>query len=151
MNKPCLSGDGCQAVHEALRDRDAAIEGLTALINKPEVKNFLLGTQIEAAHQIERWGTAHDRNKEPADWFWLVGYLAGKCLQAHLSGDMDKAKHHTISTAAALCQWHQHISGGTGSGMSDVEGIVVQAFGEGAVNPSVSNTDTDTKQEAQRP
>jgi hypothetical protein len=86
-------------------------ERLKALINAPEMDAFLRGTHIEAVHQVDRWGTAHDRAKRPADWFWLVGYLAGKALHAATDGDIDKAKHHTISTAAALYNWHCSIAG----------------------------------------
>ena len=81
------------------------------LIDHPEIESFLRGVHIEAVHQVDRWGTAHDRAKRPADWFWLVGYLAGKALQAALAGDRDKALHHTISTAAALYNWHSAIKG----------------------------------------
>lgn len=84
---------------------------LRALVNSPEVESFLRGVHIEAVHQVDRWGTAHDRAKRPADWFWLVGYLAGKALHAAVSGDRDKALHHCISTAAALYNWHSSIKG----------------------------------------
>jgi hypothetical protein len=63
-------------------------------------------------HQVERWGVDHDIGKQPEDWFWLVGYLAGKCLRAHRDGDRDKALYHTISTGAALANWHRHIKTG---------------------------------------
>ena len=67
---------------------------------------------LEAAHQVVRWGTQHDEGKNPEDWFWLVGYLAGKALAAFKAGDLEKAKHHCISTAAALRNWHAHIRSG---------------------------------------
>jgi hypothetical protein len=88
-------------------------ERLSALINAPEIVNFTSGVQMEAAHQREKWGTDSDKGKEPSDWFWLVGYLAGKALAAHIGGNTDKALHHTISTAAALCNWHSAILGKT--------------------------------------
>ena len=71
------------------------------------------GVPLEAAHQRKRWGSKHDAGKTPSDWFWLVGYLAGKALHAHVTGDTKKALHHTISTAAALCNWHAAILGKT--------------------------------------
>lgn len=86
-------------------------ERLKALINAPELDNFLRAVHIEAVHQVERWGNAHDRAKRPADWFWLVGYLAGKALHACVSGDRDKALHHCVSTSAALYNWHCSIKG----------------------------------------
>lgn len=84
---------------------------IKTLINSPITDDFDMGVPLEAAHQVERWGTAHDSGKEPQDWFWLVGYLAGKCLRAHIDGNAEKALHHTISTAAVLRNWHRAIRG----------------------------------------
>lgn len=95
--------DGSDPAAEAAR--------LKAMINSPEIDDFLRGVHLEAVHQVERWGTAHDRAKRPADWFWLVGYLAGKALHAAISGDRTKALHHCISTAAALFNWHSATAG----------------------------------------
>lgn len=81
------------------------------IINTPETADFMAGVPLEAAHQRERWGAAHDAGKTPEDWFWLIGYLAQKALRAQNAGDMEKAQHHTISTAAALANWHAAISG----------------------------------------
>ena len=53
----------------------------------------------------------HDKSKEPAEWFWLVGYLAGKALAAAIGGDTTKARHHTISAGAALLNWHASTKG----------------------------------------
>jgi hypothetical protein len=91
--------------HEAKR--------LKALIDSPEIHTFLDGVAREAAHQRERWPSKHHAGKTPADWFWLVGYLAGKALNAHIAGNTEKALHHTISAAAALCNWHAAILGKT--------------------------------------
>lgn len=90
-----------------LRDRVAELE---RLINTPVVDDWLEGVRVEAAHQQERWGEDHDAGKSPADWFWLIGYLAGKALFAAIAGDQDKARHHTISTGAALFNWWRAIS-----------------------------------------
>ena len=83
------------------------------IINTPETADFMAGVPIEAAHQRERWGSEHDAGKTPFDWFWLVGYLAQKAATAAVSGDAEKAKHHTISTAAALANWHAALTGQT--------------------------------------
>jgi hypothetical protein len=80
-------------------------------INTPETDDFFAGIEREAAHQRLRWSSEHDAGKTHADWFWLVGYLAGKCLNAAISGNDEKALHHTISTAAALANWHRAIKG----------------------------------------
>ena len=83
------------------------------VINTPEVNDFIEGVKREAIHQRLRWGSTHDGGKLPSDWFWLIGYLAGKALAAHIGGDTDKALHHTISSAAALYNWHSAIMGTT--------------------------------------
>ena len=85
---------------------------LTALLNTPEVEDFDAAIPLEAAHQQERWGAEHDAGKEPQDWFWLLGYLAGKALASAKAGDIEKAKHHCISSAAVLRNWHAHLRSG---------------------------------------
>lgn len=91
----------------------AKLAGMEKERDHPETENFFKGVPLEAAHQRTRWSSDHDAGKSPADWFWLVGYLAGKCLSAHISGDREKALHHTISSAAALANWHMAIKGAT--------------------------------------
>lgn len=81
------------------------------IINTPETADFVDGVKREAAHQRERWGSDHDGGKTPFDWFWLIGYLAQKAATSEVAGDVEKAKHHTISTAAALANWHLALSG----------------------------------------
>jgi len=98
---------------------------LDALVNNPETENFLRGVQLEAGHQVEKWGEAHDRGKSAENWFWLVGYLAGKCLRAAITGDRTKALHHTISTAAACLNWHKAISrDASGAGLGDDRDLI---------------------------
>lgn len=114
----------------------AELARLQAMINSPITLEYLRGTANEIVHQVERWGTVHDRAKEPQDWFWLVGYLAGKALAAHLAGNTEKALHHTISTGAALGNWHAHIRLGTSEmqpGSSDLQQFLESAFGADAV------------------
>jgi hypothetical protein len=93
--------------------RDAELARLQALLNTPELHDFAKGVVLEAAHQRERWSTDHDAGKAPADWFWLLGYLGGKALKAHIDGNTEKALHHTISTAAACANWHAAVLGKT--------------------------------------
>lgn len=90
---------------------DARIADLKAQLNTPETADFMKGVPLEAAHQRERWGAEHDAGKAPFDWFWLIGYLAQKAAMAAIAGNVEKAKHHTISTAAALANWHLALSG----------------------------------------
>ena len=84
-------------------------EQLLELLNTPECESFDVAVPLEAAHQKARWGIEHDANKSPEDWFWVIGYLAGKALAAEKSGDREKAKHHCITAAAALRNWHAEI------------------------------------------
>ena len=110
-------------VNEAQRLKD--------LINAPELDNFLRAVHIEAIHQIEKWGSSIDRAKRAADWFWLVGYLAGKALHAAIGGDRDKALHHCVSTAAALYNWHcsiKEVEVRMCPGRSDLANLVEEAF-----------------------
>ena len=85
------------------------------IINTPETADFMAGVPIEAAHQRERWGSAHDTGKEPEDWVFLVGWLLGKASVAARAGEIEKAKHHTISSAAALANWHAALTGADSS------------------------------------
>ena len=105
----CVDDRCCNASERAALLRVAELE---ALINSPEIEDFIHGIELEAAHQVDRWGHNQDAGKTPFDWFWLIGYLAQKAADAALSGDVGKAKHHTISTAAALANWHRALSGG---------------------------------------
>lgn len=99
-----LVGDECPC-----QGCDARIRELEALISSPETEDFTRGVSLEVAHQADRWGPRHDADKSPADWFWLIGYLAQKAMTAQLAGDVEKARHHCITSAAALSLWHRQI------------------------------------------
>ncbi len=101
------------------------VRKLDARINNPITDNFIEGVRHEAAHQVGRWGSAHDRGKTPLDWFWLIGFLAQKAatsaIEAKAAAEKgnystaarhrDKALHHTISTAGALLNWNAQMNG----------------------------------------
>lgn len=90
----------------------AEIERLRAQINEPLTADFIEAVRIEAAHQRERWGNEHDAGKTDADWFWLIGYLAGKAL--HNPGDgREKQLHRIITIGAAAANWHLAKHGAT--------------------------------------
>lgn len=91
--------------------RQNRIEELEATLNTPEVRSFMDGVNNEAAHQRARWGVEHDAGKSAADWFWLLGYVAGKALQADKVGDTEKLLHHIVTTAAVCANWHLNVSG----------------------------------------
>ncbi len=90
----------------------AEVRRLDGLINSPQTKIFFeAAVKLEAAHQQERWGVDHDRGKDPTDWYWLLGSLLGKSVAAFILGDVEKGKHHIISSAAVLLNWWRHITG----------------------------------------
>ncbi len=107
----------CARVINALTDHNVEARAelvigiVSAVLNAPINADFVTGVKVEAMHQRKRWGTEHDAGKTPADWFWLLGHLAGKALAAAAKGDKEKAKHHTISSAAVLLNWHAHLTG----------------------------------------
>lgn len=90
---------------KAERERDE----LRALINTPQTSDFLEAVKLEAAHQVERWGSEHDEGKSDSDWFWLLGYLAGKAIRP--GQPLEKVLHHIITTAAACLNWHKQKTG----------------------------------------
>lgn len=113
-----------QALEREVREVRARNAELERRINTPELEDFDAGIKLEAAHQVERWGEAHDRSKSAENWYWLVGFLAGKALRAAIEGDREKALHHTISTAAALRNWHRAIQQDTsGAGLGRDEDL----------------------------
>lgn len=85
------------------------IERLEILLNTPETKDFIVGVKNEAGHQRWRWGDDHDMRKTAGEWFWTLGFLAQKAMVAAEAGDVEKAKHHTISSGALMANWHRHI------------------------------------------
>lgn len=85
------------------------IKELEGILNTPEFLDFMKAVPLEAAHQLVRWGPEHDASKEPQDWYWLVGYVAGKALRAQIDGNREKALHHCVTVAACACNWHAHV------------------------------------------
>lgn len=112
-----------QPAAPAVAELQAEIDRLNAIINTPHADEFVKAVSIEAEHQRQRWGAEGDAGKTPADWFWLVGYLAGKALHAHAAGNTEKAEHHIITTAAACANWHRAVFGKTNMWPGQEEGI----------------------------
>jgi hypothetical protein len=106
-----------ESIKELAKVKRAALEAAIAAlvqdgeayrrINTPEIDDFLSAVRNEALHQRERWGVDQDGGKADADWFWLLGYLAGKALH-DVNG---KRLHHIITSGAALLNWHAHAIG----------------------------------------
>lgn len=101
----------CIQLQAALRAERERAERLEWLLDTPHTDEWFEAVRVEAGHQIKRWGVEHDVGKEPQDWFWLLGYLVGKALRAAVDGDTEKAKHHTISSGAALLNWFRAMTG----------------------------------------
>jgi len=132
------SRQAAQAAIEAIQldELRAENERLTALLNVPEVEDWAKGVMLEAGHQRERWGADHDAGKSPFDWFWLVGYLAQKAAASAVAGDIEKAKHHTISTGAALANWHLSLGGVDDRMRPGIDPVRAQNGGAGLSRPS---------------
>lgn len=92
---------------KAEEERDEAMR----LLHTPELHDFASGVVLEAAHQRDRWASVHDEGKSAADWFWLLGHLAGKAVTSATHGDVEKTLHHVITSAAVLANWHAAITG----------------------------------------
>lgn len=80
---------------------------LRALINHPEIDNFLKGVQLEAAHQTERWGLENEEQKAPHHFVMVVMKIAGKMCVDVWDRDFDKFKHHCIALAAEMFNIHR--------------------------------------------
>lgn len=96
----------------------------------PEVADFLAAVEREALHQRDRWGVENDGGKTDADWFWLIGYLAGKALHKP-----EKLLHHVITTAAACLNWHAARTGNYTAmrpGIADPDAAIAQRGGKDA-------------------
>ena len=91
-------------------------------INTPEIDDFLAAVQNEALHQRERWQNEHDAGKTDADWFWLIGYLAGKALHKP-----EKMLHHIITTAAACLNWHAARTGHWANMRPGIDGEAIES------------------------
>lgn len=104
----------------------AEVERLTALLDTPHTEDWFEGVKLESGHQIKRWGTEHDAGKTPADWFWLIGYLSQKAMTAQMAGDDTKARHHTISTGAAMLNWFRAIVGDSNAMRPGIDAALVE-------------------------
>lgn len=103
---------GLLEIHRDIENRVGGLEthiaNIDRYLNTPEYEDFAAGVVSEARHQLTV-REEDDETKEPKDWFWTLGYLAGKALSAALAKDWQKAKHHIITSAALLNNWHRAI------------------------------------------
>lgn len=75
-------------------------------LNTPEIADFLVAIEREALHQRERHGADHDAGKSDFDWVFLLGHLATRSAMYAKAGNLDKALHHIITSAAVCLNWH---------------------------------------------
>ncbi|WP_199885125.1 hypothetical protein [Pseudomonas bohemica] len=115
------------------------------LLNTPHTDDWFEGVRLEAGHQIGRWGTDHDAGKAPADWFWLIGYLAQKAMTAQMSGDEEKARHHTISTGAAMLNWFRAIVGDSNAMRPGVDAHQPAPAANAVFNDPLYNAESDAR------
>lgn len=82
---------------------------LEALINSPEIDDFLKGLQLEAAHQTERWSVEAEEKKMPHHYACVMDKLKGKMAMAIFDGNIEKYKHHLVTLAAVCFNVHRQI------------------------------------------
>jgi len=97
------------------------------LLNTPQLHDFSKAVVIEAAHQRQRWGGEHDAGKTPQDWFWLVGYLAGKALQSATAHVLPRFRHRKRGTV------YQVISIGEDENRRGTEVVVYRGEDDGKI------------------
>lgn len=105
MQEPDPKGQDAEMLRGRIEELEQDVTWLRAelarnedLLNTPELHDFSKAVVLEAAHQRQRWGAEHDAGKMPADWFWLVGYLAGKALHASSSEGLQRFRHRKRGT-----------------------------------------------------
>jgi hypothetical protein len=92
---------------DALARVCAELRRLDCEIRGAETSDFFKGAIHEVVYQQELHAI-DDARKDPQDWFWTLGYLAGKALRAQTDGDAAKFHHHAITCAALCANWHRH-------------------------------------------
>lgn len=97
--------------HSDIEYLQKRINELEDMIDTPQTDNWIEAVKLEAAYQIKRWGTNTPTGKCPPDWLWLLGHLASKAVIAFVQGDVEKGKHHIISSSAVLLNWHRNVTG----------------------------------------
>lgn len=109
-----LAAPSREQLEDALIEIAQQRDRLDTMINTPEINDFAKAVVLEAAHQRERWAAEHDAGKADPDWFWLIGYLAGKALHnppKEGSTEREIKLHRIITVAAAACNWHAAVAG----------------------------------------
>lgn len=85
----------------------AEIRRLKTIIDNPDPQNFMTAAVTEAQYQRT---LRDDTWKTDADWFWLIGHLAGKAYHRSDVDDRTKLLHRITATAAACANWHAAVT-----------------------------------------
>ncbi len=113
MEEMCAGDDAeCEGLKKQYRRLEVLLmklDRLDRLINTPEIEDFVKAVKLEMPHQVERWGASHDQHKNASDWIRLAVHLLGKASLADWAGNREKLKHHVITTAAAMGNFHRAI------------------------------------------
>lgn len=141
-----LYADHLSSLEAEVATVTAERDALHKLLNTPEFHDFLKGVPLEAAHQVQRWGSEHDAGKSCLDWFWLIGYLAQRIVEYDKAGNRDKALHHCVTTAAALMNWHSALEHRyNGKPYPMVPGHAPSVARESALTGSTTQGETDER------
>lgn len=78
---------------------------LRAIINNPQIDNFILAVSNESSHQYQMWD-GNDQNKQVGDWIMLFTRLMGKIVEGAWKGNWEKVLHHIVALAASCQRAH---------------------------------------------
>lgn len=122
------SGWTARGISAYAKHLESRIHELNAIIHTPESNEFLKGVSIEGEYQRQLHGVdITDARFDWHQWFWVTGYLLGKALAACKSGEGDgeKAKHHLITAAALISNWHNVLTGKPAASVHSNNGQIV--------------------------
>lgn len=87
------------------------VERLRAIMDRPDPRDFLAATEIEARFQLDKWGDERGRptafgGSSDADFERLIHHLCTKALYTTPDEGVEKKLHRITTVAAAACNWH---------------------------------------------
>lgn len=93
-------------VQKSVEDLVRKYGDLYAMLNRPEVEDFIQGVGVESAHQVMRWTAETEMSNPPHHYVMVVNKLLGKLCVAIWDRDREKFKHHAITIAAVMSNAH---------------------------------------------
>jgi hypothetical protein len=85
--------------------RQDAVTAIESAFDDPVIDDFIEGLRIEIPYQQHVWNV-EDAGKSISCWIRLIHHLTAKIGESDWNHKPDKAKHHIITTAAALANFH---------------------------------------------